>query len=106
MPVSHQKRSKKRFSGICPCKLTGQILKPMPNKYGAKAQTKVKTVMHEFKLGTLTSGKSGRKVKSRRQAVAIGLSEARREGDKVPQASRFERHELFNFGLAFQRLFI
>jgi len=52
-------------------------------KYGKKAQSKVKRAMHERKHGTLTSGRSGRKVKSRKQAIAIGLSEARREGAKV-----------------------
>src|SRR5262249_28820936 len=52
-------------------------------KYGKKAQSKVKRAMHEGKHGTLTSGRSGRKVKSRKQAIAIGLSEARREGAKV-----------------------
>ena len=54
-------------------------------KYGKAAQRKVETVMHERKAGTLTSGRSGRKVKSRKQAVAIGLSEARRSGAKVPK---------------------
>lgn len=49
-----------------------------------KAQRKVKQVMHEFKEGELTSGKSGRKVTNPKQAVAIGLSEARRAGAKVP----------------------
>ncbi len=53
-------------------------------KYGKKAQSKVKRAMHERKRGTLKSGRSGRTVKSRKQAIAIGLSEARREGDKVP----------------------
>jgi uncharacterized protein DUF6496 len=53
-------------------------------KYGRKAQSKVKRAMHERKRGTLKSGRSGRTVKSRKQAIAIGLSEARREGDKVP----------------------
>lgn len=53
-------------------------------KYGKKAQTKVKKVMHERKTGKLYSGTSGKKVKNRKQAIAIGLSEARREGDKVP----------------------
>jgi len=56
----------------------------MARKYGRKAQKKVEKVMRERKRGTLRSGSSGRKVKSRKQAVAIGLSEARREGDKVP----------------------
>jgi hypothetical protein len=53
-------------------------------KYGAKAQSKVKRAMHERKHGTLRSGRSGKRVTSRKQAIAIGLSEARREGAKVP----------------------
>ena len=53
-------------------------------KYGKKAQNKVRKAMHERKRGTLKSGRSGKKVKSRKQAIAIGLSEARREGGKVP----------------------
>lgn len=52
-------------------------------KYGKKAQATVEKTMHERKHGTLRSG-SGKKVTSRKQAVAIGLSEARREGGKVP----------------------
>jgi uncharacterized protein DUF6496 len=59
-------------------------------KYGRKASEKVHSTMRELKRGTLRSG-SGKKVTSRRQAVAIGLSEARREGDKVPKASRRSR---------------
>ena len=54
-------------------------------KYGKKAQQKVKRAMHERKRGKLKSGRSGRKVKSRKQAIAIGLSEARRSGAKVPR---------------------
>jgi hypothetical protein len=54
-------------------------------RYGKKAQSKVKRAMHERKEGTLRSGRSGRKVKSRKQAIAIGLSEARRAGGKVPR---------------------
>ena len=54
-------------------------------KYGKKAQEKVKKAMHERKEGTLKSGKSGKKVTSKKQAIAIGLSEARREGGKVPK---------------------
>jgi hypothetical protein len=54
-------------------------------KYGKKAQDKVRRAMHERKRGTLKSGRSGRKVKSRKQAIAIGLSEARRAGAKVPR---------------------
>ena len=54
-------------------------------KYGAKAKIKVKRAMHERKHGTLRSGRSGQKVTSRKQAIAIGLSEARRAGGKVPR---------------------
>jgi Family of unknown function (DUF6496) len=54
-------------------------------KYGKKAQSKVERAMHERKRGTLKSGRSGKKVTSRKQAIAIGLSEARREGGKVPR---------------------
>lgn len=57
----------------------------MPKKYSPKAQAKVEKVMHEFKEGTLKSGKSDKPVKSRKQAVAIGLSEARESGAKVPK---------------------
>ena len=56
----------------------------MAAKYGKKAQDKVEKAMHERKRGTLKSGKSGKKVTSRKQAIAIGLSEARRAGGKVP----------------------
>jgi hypothetical protein len=54
-------------------------------KYGRKASQKVERAMHERKRGTLRSGGSGRKVKSRKQAIAIGLNEARRSGAKVPR---------------------
>ena len=54
-------------------------------KYGKKAGKKVERAMHERKRGTLKSGRSGKKVTSRKQAIAIGLSEARREGAKVPK---------------------
>jgi hypothetical protein len=53
-------------------------------KYGAKAHEKVEKAMHERKRGTLKSGGSGKTVKSRKQAIAIGLSEARAAGGKVP----------------------
>lgn len=56
----------------------------MASKYGKKASEKVEKAMHERKRGTLKSGGSGKKVTSRKQAIAIGLSEARREGGKVP----------------------
>jgi hypothetical protein len=54
-------------------------------KYGKKAQSKVAKVMRERKAGTLRSGRSGKKVTSRKQAIAIGLSEARKAGAKVPK---------------------
>jgi len=54
-------------------------------KYSEKAQDKVHEALHEEKEGTLKSGKSGKKVTSRKQAIAIGLSEARSEGAKVPK---------------------
>ena len=57
-------------------------------KYGKKAASKVKRAMHERKRGELKSGSSGKTVKSRKQAIAIGLSEARREGAKVPPPKR------------------
>ena len=54
-------------------------------KYGKKSQSKVKRAMHELKEGKLRSGRSGKKVTSRKQAIAIGLSEARSAGGKVPK---------------------
>lgn len=57
----------------------------MASRYGKKSQQKVARAMHERKEGTLRSGRSGRKVTSRKQAIAIGLSEARRAGGKVPR---------------------
>ena len=57
-------------------------------RYGQKARSKVKRAMHKRKRGTLKSGRSGRRVKSRKQAIAIGLSEARRAGGKVPRRRR------------------
>ena len=60
----------------------------MAAKYGKKAQSKVKRAMHERKEGTLRSGGSGKKVTSRKQAIAIGLSEARRAGGKVPKKKK------------------
>jgi hypothetical protein len=54
-------------------------------RYGRKAQQKVKRAMHERKRGKLKSGRSGKTVRSRKQAIAIGLSEARRAGGKVPR---------------------
>ena len=57
-------------------------------RYGAKASEKVEKTMHEMKRGQLRSGRSGKKVTSRKQAIAIGLSEARRAGAKVPRKPR------------------
>jgi hypothetical protein len=54
-------------------------------KYGKSASKKVRAAMRERKRGTLRSGRSGKKVTSRKQAIAIGLSEARRAGAKVPK---------------------
>jgi hypothetical protein len=60
----------------------------MARKYGRKAGKSVERAMHKMKRGKLSSGRSGKKVRSRRQAVAIGLSEARRKGAKVPARRR------------------
>jgi hypothetical protein len=59
-------------------------------EYSKKAQNKIEKVMHEFKLGKLKSGRGGKggRVKSRKQAIAIGISEARQEGDKVPSEKK------------------
>ena len=57
----------------------------MARRYSKKASAKVGRAMKKRKAGTLKSGRSGRKVKSRKQAIAIGLSEARAEGKKVPK---------------------
>ena len=62
----------------------------MARKYSKKASKKVKKVMEERKKGTLRSG-SGKKVKSRKQAIAIGLSEARKEGAKVPKKKKSKK---------------
>jgi hypothetical protein len=57
----------------------------MARKYGKKASAKVERSMHEMHEGKLRSGRSGKKVTSRKQAIAIGLSEARKAGGKVPR---------------------
>ncbi|HTO07214.1 MAG TPA: DUF6496 domain-containing protein [Myxococcota bacterium] len=57
-------------------------------RYGPKAARKVERAMHEMKHGQLRSGRSGKRVTSRKQAIAIGLSEARRAGGKVPARRR------------------
>ena len=60
----------------------------MARKYSKKASSYVKKAMRKRKKGTLKSGRSGKKVKSKKQAVAIGLSEARKKGAKVPRKKR------------------
>jgi len=62
-------------------------------RYGRKATEKVRKVMRERKRGTLRSGSTGKKVTSRKQAIAIGLSEARRAGGKVPRPSGRKRRK-------------
>lgn len=57
----------------------------MARRYSRASGRKVRRAMHEMKRGTLRSGRSGKRVRSRRQAIAIGLSEARRAGKKVPR---------------------
>ena len=70
VPVAKKKKTKKKASS------------------SAKARRSVKGAMHKRKRGTLKSGRSGKKVTSRKQAIAIGLSEARRKGAKVPRKKR------------------
>ncbi len=62
-------------------------------RYGKKAQQKVRRAMHERKRGKLRSGRSGKKVTSRKQAIAIGLSQARRSGAKVPKRKSSKRRK-------------
>jgi hypothetical protein len=68
-----------------------QRRKTMARKYSKKASADVERAMKKRKTGTLRSGRSGRKVKSRKQAIAIGLSEARAEGKKVPKKASKKR---------------
>ena len=63
----------------------------MARKYSRKASADVERAMKKRKAGTLKSGRSGRKVKSRKQAIAIGLSEARAKGKKVPKKAAKKR---------------
>jgi Family of unknown function (DUF6496) len=65
--------------------------RPKSRRYGKKAGQKVERAMHEMKRGSLRSGRSGKKVTDSKQAIAIGLSEARRAGGKVPRKSRSTR---------------
>jgi hypothetical protein len=64
----------------------------MARKYSRAAGKKVERAMRERKRGTLKSGRSGKKVTSRKQAIAIGLSEARRAGKKVPKKRARKKH--------------
>jgi hypothetical protein len=68
-----------------------QRRKAMARKYSKKASADVERAMKKRKAGTLRSGRSGRKVTSRKQAIAIGLSEARAEGKKVPKKASKKR---------------
>ena len=79
--MAARKKSAKKKSA----KKTGRK-KTSSRRYGKKASEKVERAMHEYKRGELKSGGSGRRVKSRKQAIAIGLSEAREAGGKVPNA--------------------
>src|SRR5205807_7683542 len=72
-------------SGSCLARTLCKEICSMARKYSKKASKKVERAMHERNQGTLKSGSSGKKVKSRKQAIAIGLSEARRAGAKVPK---------------------
>jgi Family of unknown function (DUF6496) len=62
-------------------------------RYGKKASSKVRKAMHERKRGTLRSGRSGKRVTSRKQAIAIGLAQARRAGAKVPRKRSARRKQ-------------
>jgi hypothetical protein len=68
--------------------LLNEIKKSIMARYSKGSQQKVKKVMDEMKEGKLKSGRSGKKVTSRKQAIAIGLSEARKQGSKVPRAPK------------------
>lgn len=80
MATAHKKSSSRKKSSSSSHKKSSSR-----RKYGPKAQKSVEREMHEFKRGKLKSGRSGKKVKSRKQAIAIGLSEARKSGAKVPK---------------------
>jgi len=74
----------KHYSLSCCCINQQLKIENMATKYGQKAQDKVERAMHEMKHGELESGNSHKKVTNPKQAIAIGLSEARKEGGKVP----------------------
>ena len=78
-PANPPASAEQSLTGVCP---EGGMRMA---RYGKKAQKSVKRAMHKRKKGTLKSGKSSKRVRSRKQAIAIGLSEARRKGAKVPK---------------------
>lgn len=87
---ANAKRSSYLRNDIIELEAINAIRRVFMAKYGKKAQEKVEKTMHEMKKGTLKSGKSGKKVTSKKQAVAIGLSKARKEGAKVPKKKNKE----------------
>lgn len=84
------RRAAKKGARKAAKKVVRKAAKKGARKYGKKASKKIGRVMHEYGEGKLKSGKGGAggKVKSREQAIAIGISEARAEGDKVPRRKR------------------
>jgi hypothetical protein len=85
-PIMVTKKGSKTSKKSTAKKSTGKkSAKKSVKKYGSSAGKHVKTEMHEMKRGKLKSGRSGKKVTSRKQAIAIGLSEARKKGAKVPK---------------------
>jgi len=84
MTTARKKSSSHSRSRSSSSKKSSSKKKSSGRKYGPKAQKSVEREMHEFKRGKLRSGRSGEKVTNPKQAIAIGLSEARREGAKVP----------------------
>jgi len=83
--ATKSRSSRSKSSGTRKRSSSSKSSKSSGRKYGKKAQNKISKVMHEYGEGKLRSGRGGRKVTRQKQAVAIGISEARREGDKVPR---------------------
>jgi hypothetical protein len=82
--MATKKAAKKSSNKPVKKSATKKAAKKSTRKYGSSAAKHVKTEMHEMKHGKLKSGRNGKKVTSRKQAIAIGLSEARKKGAKVP----------------------
>ena len=82
--TSHKSTTARKKTSSARKKTSSGRKKSSGRKYGRKSERKVGRALHEMKRGKLKSGRSGKTVKSRKQAIAIGLSEARREGDAVP----------------------